>query len=155
MGLNRKIIIELLRSRYFCEQAVTGELHRSHWGSDAPTGSPFTLSTTSKSYVQNTTLQTEQLLLLRKRLEFFQDKLLQINWRNRSIILRRLYDKWCFDLSKLIIRNKKVGDKVVESALISKRPICLIRDSDDSELEVRTIFISDSSDPLINRNCFI
>ena len=55
-----------------------------------------------------------QMLLLCKSLEFFRDKLLQINWRNRSIMLRRLYDKWSFDLSKLTLYEiKKLATKLL------------------------------------------
>jgi very-short-patch-repair endonuclease len=71
---------------------------------------------------------------LKKKLEFYRDKLLQIERRNRSIMLRRIYDKWSFDLSKLVIRGTSVVDKSVERALTRKTPICLIPDSDDSEL---------------------
>jgi very-short-patch-repair endonuclease len=71
---------------------------------------------------------------LKKKLEFYQDKLLQIERRNRSIMLRRVYDKWSFDLAKLIIRGTSIAEKVVERAILKKNAICLIPDSDDTDL---------------------
>jgi hypothetical protein len=53
------------------------------------------------------------------RLEFYQNKLLQIDWRNRSLNLRRIYNKWCFDLGRLMIYDNTIIDKVVQSALSS------------------------------------
>lgn len=71
---------------------------------------------------------------LKKKLEFYRDKLLQLERRNRSIMLRRIYDKWSFDLAKLIIRGPHLAERVVERAILKKSPICLIADSDSSEL---------------------
>ncbi|HJU59005.1 MAG TPA: hypothetical protein VJ583_04600 [Nitrososphaeraceae archaeon] len=48
--------------------------------------------------------------------------------------LRKLYDKWGFDLCKIINRNLTIGSKLTENAIIYKRPLCIIPDSDNSEL---------------------
>lgn len=71
--------------------------------------------------------------ILYKRLEIYRDKLLQIDRRNRSLLLRKIYDKWCFDLGKIINRNHPLGDKLTENAILHKRPLCIIPDSDNSD----------------------
>lgn len=71
---------------------------------------------------------------LYKKLERYRDKLLQIESRNRSITLRRIYDKWCFDLSKIIVRGSSLAERVTERALLGKNGVCVVADSDDSEL---------------------
>lgn len=81
-----------------------------------------------------TELKKNQREVLKKKLEFYRDKLLQIERRNRSIMLRRIYDKWSFDLSKLIIRGQNQVEKLVERALIKKTATCIIPDADDSDL---------------------
>lgn len=79
-------------------------------------------------------LKKTQREVLKKKLEFYRDKLLQIERRNRSIMLRRVYDKWSFDLSKLVIRGQNQIEKLVERALTKRTATCLIPDSDDSDL---------------------
>jgi hypothetical protein len=38
-----------------------------------------------------------------RKLQFYQNKLLQIDWkRSRSLNLARIYNKWCFDLANLM-----------------------------------------------------
>lgn len=71
---------------------------------------------------------------LKKKLEYYRDKLLQIEQRNRSVMLRRVYNKWSFDLAKLIIRGNISVENIVEKGVVNKKPICLISDSDTSEL---------------------
>jgi superfamily I DNA and/or RNA helicase/very-short-patch-repair endonuclease len=93
----------------------------------------------SETEVNNTTKQTvdplaKQRELLHKRLEIYRDKLLQIDTRNRSLFLRKIYDKWCFDLSKIINRNLSLEDKITENAILHKRPFCIIPDSENSDL---------------------
>jgi hypothetical protein len=60
------------------------------------------------------------------RLEFYQNKLLQIDWRNRSLNLHRIYNKWCFDLARLMIYDNTIVDKVVQSVLSNKKLIRII-----------------------------
>jgi hypothetical protein len=72
--------------------------------------------------------------ILRKKLETYRDKLLRLEQSNRSILLRRIYAKYSFDLSKLSIRGSPVEQLVIERAFQKKNSICLIPDSDDSEL---------------------
>jgi hypothetical protein len=68
---------------------------------------------------------------LYKKLEYYRDKLLHTDGRNHSILLRRISDKWCFDLT--IISSEK---KVLEHALLDKNPIRILK-SDKSELAKR------------------
>ena len=71
---------------------------------------------------------------LKKKLETYRDKLLRLEQSNRSILLRRIYAKWSFDLSKLSIRGSPAEQLLIERAFKKKNSICLIPDSDDSEL---------------------
>jgi hypothetical protein len=63
------------------------------------------------------------------KLETYRDKLLHTDGRNHSILLRRISDKWCFDLTK--ISSEK---KIVDHALLDRRPIRIQSKSDKSEL---------------------
>jgi hypothetical protein len=72
--------------------------------------------------------------ILRNKLESYRDKLLRLEQSNRSILLRRIYAKWSFDLSKLSIRGTPPTDLVIERAFQKRNGICLIPDSDNSEL---------------------
>jgi very-short-patch-repair endonuclease len=62
------------------------------------------------------------------KLETYRDKLLHTDGRNHSILLRRISDKWCFDLTK--ISSEK---KIVDHALLDRRPIRIQSKSDKSE----------------------
>ena len=84
--------------------------------------------------VRTSTPQPEQHQILKSKLEYYRDKLLQLEQRNRSIMLRRIYDKWSFDLSKLVIRGNSPVKRIIEKAFQKKSQICLVSDSDDSEL---------------------
>jgi Protein of unknown function (DUF4011) len=72
--------------------------------------------------------------ILWKKLETYRDKLLRLEQSNRSILLRRIYAKWSFDLAKLSIRGNPIEQLVIERAFQNKNAICLIPDSDDSDL---------------------
>jgi very-short-patch-repair endonuclease len=63
------------------------------------------------------------------KLEYYRDKLLRTDGRNHSILLSRIRDKWCFDLT--IISSEK---KVMDHALLDKRSIRIRSTSDRSEL---------------------
>ena len=97
----------------------------------APSGLSYdTVPKSTEPHLENE-IQKEA---LRKKLEYYRDKLLRIEQRNRSIMLRRVYDKWSFDLAKLVIRGNNSVRKVIEKGVVKKTPICLISDSDNSEL---------------------
>ena len=66
---------------------------------------------------------------LSEKLERYQDKLLHTDGRNHSILLRRISDKWCFDLT--VVNEEK---RVVDHALLDKRFIRIISKSDKTEL---------------------
>jgi hypothetical protein len=66
---------------------------------------------------------------LSEKLERYQDKLLHTDGRNHSILLRRISDKWCFDLT--VVNEEK---RVVDHALLDKRSIRIISKSDKTEL---------------------
>lgn len=67
------------------------------------------------------------------KLKYYRDKLLKIDWRNRSVILRQIYNKWCFDLGRLESRSPSTIERIIERALASKKSICLIADPDIKE----------------------
>ena len=66
---------------------------------------------------------------LYKKLEHYRDKLLHTDGRNHSILLRRISDKWCFDLT--VVNEEK---RIVDHALLDKRSIRIISKSDKTEL---------------------
>ena len=66
---------------------------------------------------------------LYKKLEHYRDKLLHTDGRNHSILLRRIRDKWCFDLT--VVNEEK---RVVDHALLDKRSIRIISKADKTEL---------------------
>jgi hypothetical protein len=61
-------------------------------------------------------------------LEFYRDRLLLVDLRNRSILLRRIYDKWSYDLSE-----NKYSVSIVEHALTDKKAVCFVPNSDNSK----------------------
>jgi hypothetical protein len=82
----------------------------------------------------NSSPYEEHKKILWKKLETYRDKLLRLEQSNRSILLRRIYAKWSFDLSKLSIRGSPAEQLLIERAFKKKNSLCLIPDSDDSEL---------------------
>jgi hypothetical protein len=64
---------------------------------------------------------------LDKNLRFYHDKLLGVKLRNRSILLRQISDKWCFDFAGF-----ESSKKVVEHSLVDKKSICIIPNSEKS-----------------------
>ena len=59
---------------------------------------PTSMETTASSSTTVSHRQNQQQIKLIRKLEYYRDKLLQVERGNRSIMLRRIYDKWCFDL---------------------------------------------------------
>lgn len=74
--------------------------------------------------------QIEQLI---SKYKIFQEKLLQTNAKNRCIFLSRIYKKHTFDLSTLEKIDTDLVEKITERVLKTKKPICILPDSDDSE----------------------
>lgn len=72
-----------------------------------------------------------------EKLEAYRDKLLRIDRPNRSIMLSKLYTKWSFDLGKIISRDKKLNEKIIENMILRNRPLCIVKDSDDSESAIK------------------
>jgi Protein of unknown function (DUF4011) len=66
---------------------------------------------------------------LSKKLEYYRDKLLHTDGRNHSILLRRISDKWCFNLTA--VSSEK---KFVDHALLHKSPIRILSKSDKSKV---------------------
>ena len=87
--------------------------------------------------ILNSTSTGQQKLTLKQKLETYRDKLLRLEQRNRSILLRRIYDKWSFDLVRLIIRGNHAVETVIEKALQKKNSVCLISDNDESDLAAK------------------
>src|SRR3970040_2234346 len=67
------------------------------------------------------------------RLQTFRDRLLQVDWRNRSILTRQVRKKWALDLAGLGPLYEGTADDAVEKALLGKGSISLVLDSDSSE----------------------
>lgn len=60
-----------------------------------------------------------------KKLEYYRNKVLNIDTRNRSILLRTIRDRWCFDLVEI-----GSASKILENAITDRRPVCIVPDSD-------------------------
>lgn len=76
----------------------------------------------------------EQVEKLRKNYKFYQDKLLQVSQRNRSVLLKKIYNKHNFDLVE--IENIKEGtiEKILEKLLKNKpSSINILLDSNQDE----------------------
>ena len=57
-----------------------------------------------------------------------------IGWRNRSILLRKIYNKWCFDLARIINEDIKLSNSIITNVIVKNKPICFINDLDDTEI---------------------
>ncbi len=68
-----------------------------------------------------------------ERLETFRDRLLQVDWRNRSILLRQARRKWSLDLAALGPLFAGVAEEAVEKGLAGSGRVALVLDSDDSD----------------------
>ena len=68
-----------------------------------------------------------------ERLETFRDRLLQVDWRNRSILLRQARRKWSLDLAALGPLFAGVAEEAVEKALAGSGRVAVVLDSDDSD----------------------
>ena len=67
------------------------------------------------------------------RLKTYRDRLLQVDFRNRSIFLRKIHKKWGFDLGQLNQFAPGVSLEVVRKSLLGKGSVCLVRDNDLTE----------------------
>ena len=75
----------------------------------------------------------EQLTRYTERLRVYRDRMLHVDWRNRSILLRRTEKRWNFDLASLWNEELDNVEDVLGKAVRTRGPICLVRDSDQSE----------------------
>jgi superfamily I DNA and/or RNA helicase/very-short-patch-repair endonuclease len=94
-------------------------------GSKAP--APITILSTEKQTSKNySQLHTS----LYKKLEYYRNKVLNTDVRNRSILLRSISDsgRSFFDLAGI-----NSSSEVVEHALIDRRPVCIIVNSNKSQ----------------------
>lgn len=66
-----------------------------------------------------------------RRLEVFRDRLLQVDWRNRSILLKRTAARWSYDLSARPPADELCA-QAVGIALAGAGRVRLVADSDDS-----------------------
>jgi hypothetical protein len=65
-----------------------------------------------------------------RRLEIFRDRLLQVDWRNRSILLKRLAARWSFDVVASAPDGAKAAEGAVEQALAATGQVRLVGDAD-------------------------
>lgn len=77
---------------------------------------------------------SDQSLRFVERLETFRDRLLQVDWRNRSILLRQARRKWSLDLAGLGPLFAGVAQEAVEKALAGSGRVAIVLDSDDSDI---------------------
>lgn len=70
---------------------------------------------------------------LRLKLEHHRNKNLQIERNNRSIFLRRLRDKWRFDIYDLTHDTRGIAKKVFQNAIGDKKVVCILKESSSSE----------------------
>ena len=68
-----------------------------------------------------------------QRLRAYQDKLLQVDWRNRSVLLRKIVKKWSFDLSCVSDLYPDVVVNILQRALRGKGQVCILKDNDQRE----------------------
>lgn len=101
---------------------------------EATIGAPF--KTTNNKVMDSHKIEAykdEHENALSKKVSSYRDRLLQVNRKNRSIFLKKIYDKWCFDLNEYTLRNSKTNEKILECFLYGKRQLCLVPDADISE----------------------
>jgi very-short-patch-repair endonuclease len=67
------------------------------------------------------------------RLEVFRDRLLQLDWRNRSILMRRPHKRWSFDLGAMGPLLESIPAEAVEKAIAGEGRVTLVLDSDSSQ----------------------
>ncbi len=68
-----------------------------------------------------------------ERLKVYRDRMLHVDWRNRSILLRKAEKKWAFDLGSAWQGSPEKLDDVLKKAVWTRSAICLIKDSDQSD----------------------
>ena len=68
-----------------------------------------------------------------ERLKIYRDRMLHVDWRNRSILLRKAEKKWAFDLGSAWQGSPEKLDDVLKKAVWTRSAICLIKDSDQSD----------------------
>jgi very-short-patch-repair endonuclease len=67
------------------------------------------------------------------RLKTYRDRLLQVDWRNRSIFLRRSEKKWNFDLGAILQNDPEKLDDVLRKAVNGAAPFCVIKDAQQGD----------------------
>src|SRR5512136_2896429 len=78
------------------------------------------------------------------RLKYYRDRMLQVDWRNRSIFLRRPHKKYALDLAALWDGDLKKLDEALKKAVWTRSSITLLKDSErdkDAE-EIRSNVVS-------------
>lgn len=73
-----------------------------------------------------------QLLRFVERLKTYRDRMLHVDWRNRSILLRKAEKKWAFDLGAAWQGFPEKLDDVLKKAIWTRSSVCLIKDSDQN-----------------------
>lgn len=68
-----------------------------------------------------------------ERLKIYRDRMLHVDWRNRSILLKKAEKKWAFDLGAAWKDTPEKLDDVLKKAVWTRSALCLVKDSDRSE----------------------
>ena len=68
-----------------------------------------------------------------KKLKVYQKRLLGISRRSRCVCLAKIYNKHNFDLTRLDMVNDGISDKIIQSIVGMKSPICVLPNSNDAE----------------------
>jgi superfamily I DNA and/or RNA helicase len=71
--------------------------------------------------------------LLTKKLEYYKNKLLNLNSDNPSIFLEEIDEDKFFDLGEKILLGEKYAKKIIDNAIKSKKPVCIVPDTDLSK----------------------
>ncbi len=65
-----------------------------------------------------------------RRLEVFRDRLLQVDWRNRSILLRRTAARWSYDLAARDGADAELCTQAVDAAIAASGKVKLVGDGE-------------------------
>jgi very-short-patch-repair endonuclease len=78
------------------------------------------------------------------RLKYYRDRMLQVDWRNRSIFLRRPDKKYALDLGALWDGDERKLDEALKKAVWTRSSVTLLKDSerDKGAEEIRSNIVS-------------
>ena len=75
----------------------------------------------------------DQLTRFMERLRYYRDRMLHVDWRNRSILLRRADKKWTMDLGSFWKGDLGKLDDTLKKGVWTRSSICLVKDSEHGD----------------------